>query len=89
MIFSVMRKSRRFKAGVCSGEANTRLFFLIATWGKLTPENAKFIVIKSFFEKIFCRIFTTKKHSKERKILCGNNGRHFGKNLDAMRFLGC
>ena len=43
---------------------NTRFFFLIATWGKLTPENAKIIVIKIFFQKIFRRIFIIKNYSK-------------------------
>ena len=68
---------------------NTRFFFIIATWGEIAPGNAKIVVIKKFFKKFFRRIFTTKKHSKEQKILRGNNGRHFVKTLDAMRFSGC
>lgn len=57
--------------------------------GQINARERQIYSNKKFFEKFFRRIFTTKKHSKERKILCGNNGSHFGKNLGAMRFSGC
>ncbi len=46
---------------------NTRLLFSIATWGEITPENARFIVIKKFFEKFFRRIYDIKNTKKNRK----------------------
>ena len=65
------------------------LFLYNRNVGRNSARNAKIVVIKKFFKKFFRRIFTTKKHSKEQKILRGNNGRHFVKTLDAMRFSGC
>lgn len=46
---------------------NTRLFFLIATWGKLTPENAKFIVIKNFLKNFFVEYLLLKNIQKNEK----------------------
>ena len=46
---------------------NTRLFFSIATWGKLTPENAKIVVIKNFFKKFFVEYLLLKNTQKNKK----------------------
>ena len=46
---------------------NTRFFFIIATWGKLTPENAKIVVIKKFFKKFFVEYLSLKNTQKNKK----------------------
>lgn len=46
---------------------NIAFFFLIATWGKLTPENAKFIVIKNFLKIFFAEYLLLKNTQKNEK----------------------